>query len=96
MLLTLGTDASSDARTSVSLTSLTVATLHRPAMAPGKRPENSMPAQTLYTCFTLHNEVGRLTDRLLCCVDLYVLYNLINNMVLVNKEAAFVRVSAMR
>lgn len=63
--------------TSVSLTSLIATTLHGPEMALGQRPENSMAANTLYTCLTLHNVLEWITDRLVWCVELYLQYSLI-------------------
>lgn len=62
--------------TSVSLTSLVATTLHGSAMALGQRPGNSVAANTPYTCFTLHNVVEWITDRLVCCVELHLQYSL--------------------
>ena len=63
--------------TSMSLTSLIATALHGPEMALGKTPENSLAANTLYICLTVHNVVEWITDRLVCCVELYLQHILI-------------------
>lgn len=58
--------------TSVSLTTLIAATLGGSGMALGQRSGNSMAANTPYTCLNLHNVAEWRTDRLVCCVELYL------------------------